>query len=50
MLLENLIYYKIAEDFDFDLDYQPILSEWILQIIDKPTNSKCLLAKIDCVF
>lgn len=44
LLSESLIYCKIAEDFDHNLDYQPILFKWILQIIDKPINSRRLLA------
>lgn len=49
LLLENLVRCKIAEDFDHDSDHQPILSERTLQMIDKPADSRCLLAKMDDV-
>ena len=47
LLLESLVHCKIAEDFDYNSDQQPILFKWILQIIDKPADSRRLLAKID---
>ncbi len=47
LLPESLIYCKIAEVFDHDSDHQPILSEWTLQMIDKPIDSRRLLAKMD---
>ncbi len=47
LLSESLIYCKIAEEFDHDSDHQPIQSEWTLQIIDKPIDSRRLLAKMD---
>lgn len=49
LLSKNLVRCKIAEDFDHSLDHQPILSEWTLQMIDKSTDSRRLLAKIDRV-
>ena len=49
LLSESLVCCKIAEDFDHDSDHQPILSEWTLQMIDKPADSRRLLAKMDCV-
>ncbi len=47
LLSESLIYCKIAEEFDYDSDHQLILSEWTLQMIDKPIDSRRLLGKMD---
>lgn len=47
LLSESHISCKIAEEFDHDSDHQPILSEWTLQMIDKPVDSRRLLAKMD---
>ena len=49
LFLENLVRCKIAEDFNHDSDYQFILSEWTLQMIDKPADSKRLPVKVDGV-
>lgn len=46
-LLNNLILYKVVEDFGHNLNHQPILFKWTSQMADKPTDSQCLLAKID---
>ncbi len=47
LLSESLIYCKIEEEFDHDSDHQPILLEWTLQMIDKLTDSRRLLAKMN---
>lgn len=47
LLSESLVYCKIAEEFDHDSDHQPILSKWTLQMINKPVDSRRLLAKMD---
>lgn len=49
LLLKSLVCCKIIEDLDHNLDHQPILSKWPLQMIDKPADFKRLLAKIDSV-
>lgn len=49
LLLESLICCKIVENFNHDSDYQLILSEWTLQMIDKSVNSRRLLAKMNVV-
>ena len=47
LLSESLIQCQIAESFDHDSDHQPILSRWTLQTINKPIDSRRLLAKMD---
>ncbi len=47
LLSESLIYCKIPEKFDNDSDHHPILSEWTLQMINMPIDSRRLLAKMD---
>lgn len=47
LLSESLIYCKIAEEFDHNSDHQLILSEWIVQMIGQPVDSRRLLAKMD---
>lgn len=49
ILLKNPVHCKIVDDFGQDLNHQPILYEQTLQMIDKPTNSRHLLVKINYV-
>ena len=47
LLTESLIAYDIAEDFDHDLDHQPILFKWITYTVNNPLSLQLLLSKID---
>ena len=47
ILAESLISCSIAEKFDYNFDYPPILSQWTLQTIDKPQDCQRLLSKMD---
>ena len=47
LLSESLISCGIAEEFDHDSDHLPILSQWTLQTVDKPQDSRRLLSKMD---
>lgn len=49
LLLESFLCCKIVDNFDYDLDHQPILPEWILKMIDKLADSMRLLAKMDYI-
>ncbi len=47
LLPESLISCGIKDKFDHNSDHQPILSQWMLQIIDIPLCSRLLLSKMD---
>lgn len=47
LLTKSLITCGIAEDLNYDLNYQPILSKCIMYTIDNLLNSQLFLSKID---
>lgn len=47
LLSKCLIFYSIAEEFDYDSDHQSILSQWTCQTVDKPQEFWLLLPKVD---
>ncbi len=47
LLLESFISCGIEDKFDHDSDYQPILSQWMLQTVNSSLSSRLLLSKMD---
>lgn len=47
LLLERLISYDIARNFDHDSDHEQILSKWIMRTIHHPPTPWFILRKID---
>lgn len=47
LLSESIIFYSIIRDFDYNSDYQSILSNWTMQTINNKLISWFFLSKIN---
>lgn len=47
LLTKSFFIYGIVGNFEYNLDYKPILSKWTMYIIDNLLNSQLFLSKID---